>query len=128
MRTKPEKDIQINESIPLSGNLVTRFNLAGQLGVSFTGMRNLYDVLGYPTVLQFRDFLAQYFRHGIAKAIINRPIQRTWKGDVLIIESDDDKTKANKIAFDNYEKESKSSKKKDVKKSEKQDEFQPENK
>lgn len=44
------------------------------------------------------------------------------------IESDDDKIKANKIAFDNYAKESKSSKKKDVKKSEKQDEFQPENK
>lgn len=99
MRTKPEKDIQVNESIPLSGNLVTRFNLAGQLGVSFNGMRNLYDVLGYPTVLQFTDFLAQYFRHGIAKAIINRPIQRTWKGDVLIIESDDDKETALETAW-----------------------------
>jgi hypothetical protein len=91
MRTKPNKEMQVNESIPISGNLVTRFNLAGQLGVSFNGMRNLYDVLGYPTQLQFRDFLAQYIRHGIAKAIINRPIQRTWKGDVLLIESDDDK-------------------------------------
>jgi hypothetical protein len=91
MRTKPNKEIQVNESTPLTGNLSTRFGLANTLGVSFNGMRNLYDVLGYPTTLQFRDFLAQYFRHGIAKAIINRPIQRTWKGDVLIIESDDNK-------------------------------------
>jgi uncharacterized protein len=91
MRTKPNKEIQVNESTPLTGNLSTRFGLANTLGVSFNGMRNLYDVLGYPMTLQFRDFLAQYIRHGIAKAIINRPIQRTWKGDVLLIESDDDK-------------------------------------
>jgi hypothetical protein len=99
MRTKPNKTVQVNESTPLMGNLSTRFGLANTMGVSFNGMRNLYDVLGYPTELTFRDFLAQYIRHGIAKAIINRPIQRTWKGDVLIIEADDDKETPLEIAW-----------------------------
>jgi hypothetical protein len=91
MRTKPNKTVQVNESVSMTGTLTSRFGLANTMGVSFNGMRNLYDVLGYSTELTFRDFLAQYVRHGIAKAIINRPIQRTWKGDVLLIESDDDK-------------------------------------
>lgn len=90
MRTKQNK-LQTNETIPLTGGMVSRFGLGAQLGVSFGGSRNLYDVLGYNKELTFVDFLAQYVRHGIAKAIINRPIQRTWKGDILIIESDDDK-------------------------------------
>jgi hypothetical protein len=99
MRTKPNKIVQVNESVNMTGTLISRFGLANTMGVSFNGMRNLYDVLGYPTTLRFRDFLAQYVRHGIAKAIINRPIQRTWKGDVLIIESDDDEETPLEIAW-----------------------------
>ena len=98
MRTKQNK-LQVNEAINLSGGLASRYGLGSQMGLSFGGSRNLYDVLGYSKELKFTDFLGQYVRHGIAKAIINRPVQRAWKGDVLIIETDDDKDTALETAW-----------------------------
>lgn len=73
--------------------LVSRLNLASQMGQSYGGDRDLYQALGYPadSELKFDRYYAQYKRHDIAKAIIVRPIKATWRGDVEIIESRDDK-------------------------------------
>jgi hypothetical protein len=70
--------------------LVGRSLLAARLGTqSYEGARNLYQALGYPTVLVFDDFLARYIRQDIAKAVIDRPVVSTWQGDLELVESEE---------------------------------------
>lgn len=54
------------------------------LGQQYGGDRNLYDALGYPEVLSYEDYDAQYSRQDIAGAIVNRPAETTWKGGVMV--------------------------------------------
>lgn len=66
------------------------------LGSQYGGDRNLYEALGYPTVLTFEDYEKQYSRQDIAGAIINRPIELTWKGEVKVTGVDGKETKLEK--------------------------------
>lgn len=66
-----------------------RLALAYQFGMQYNGDRNLYEALGYPKDLTFEKYFAQYARQDIAAAIINRPVQASWKGDVNVINADD---------------------------------------
>ena len=50
----------------------------------------MYEALGYPTDLKFDDYSSRYMRQDIAKAIINRPIQYTWKGPLILSENIED--------------------------------------
>lgn len=70
--------------------IMGRAQLASKLGETFSGKRNLYEALGYKTELTYIDYLLKYTRQDIAKAIINRPIKATWRGEVNILESTDD--------------------------------------
>jgi hypothetical protein len=68
--------------------LVNRAQLAGKFtGTTYGGSRNLYDALGYSGTVSFSDFLAKYIRQDIAKAIIDRPVKASWKGDLEVIEN-----------------------------------------
>jgi hypothetical protein len=66
--------------------------LATKLGSQYDGDRDLYQALGYRTNLTYNDYVSQYSRQDIARAIINRPVAATWRGGIGIIESKDDKT------------------------------------
>lgn len=72
--------------------LVARAALASKLGFQFDGDRDIYQTLGYKTTLQFEDYYAVYRRQDIAKAVINRPIEATWRGEFGLLESDDKDT------------------------------------
>lgn len=76
-----------------------RMQLAARMGLqSYDGARNTNKALGYPESLTFRDYWARYTRQDIAKAIIDRPVGVTWRGDVLIVEANDaDDTKLEKV-------------------------------
>ncbi len=74
----------------LTGGIVGRANMASKLGYGYGGDRNIYTALGYKTDLLFSDYYAQYRRQDIAKAIIDRPVGATWRGDLTLLESDDD--------------------------------------
>lgn len=72
--------------------LVARMSLANQLGTQqYGGDRDIYQALGYMTNIKFADYFGRYIRQDIAKAIIDRPVSVTWRGDVRIMESKDNK-------------------------------------
>ena len=75
----------------LVGTIAGRLDLASRMGQSFGGERDLYASLGYPKHLTFEDFFTQYTRQDAAGAIINRPINATWRGSLSLLESKDDK-------------------------------------
>lgn len=66
--------------------LVTRLTLAGNLGLSHGGDRDIYGTLGYPLNLESDDLITQWKRQDIARAIVDRPVKATWQGDVVVTE------------------------------------------
>jgi len=61
-----------------------------KLGFSYNNARDIYRALGWPSVLTYADYAAHFVRQDIAKAIIDRPVNATWRGTVDLLESDDD--------------------------------------
>lgn len=73
--------------------LAGRVSLAANMGYQYGTSRNVYQALGYPSQseLTFTSYYGKYQRMDIAKAIIDRPVKASWKGDIEIIETDDEK-------------------------------------
>ena len=87
-----DKDIKSQEQrLQVLAALTSRLNLAAQMGQQYGGDRDIYQALGYPLTINYVDYLAKYMRQDIAKAIIDRPVNATWQGELEIMESDDDK-------------------------------------
>lgn len=86
-----KKDIQANTTETIAGGVTNRTALGAYLGYQYSGDRNIYTALGYPTEILFKDYLAKYLRMDIAKAVINRPIEATWRGEVIVKDVDDTK-------------------------------------
>lgn len=75
-----------------SSVLMDRFRFAGMQGITFGGMRDLYQILGYRRVLTYFDYRDRYARGGIAKAIVDAYPSATWRGGVEVFEDKDPKT------------------------------------
>lgn len=75
--------------LALTSMAVSRANLAARLGQQYGGDRDIYQALGYKLQLQYADYLSQYTRQDIAKAIIDRPVKATWQGQLELVESED---------------------------------------
>ncbi len=68
--------------------VVARMALANRMSTqSYGGDRDIYEALGYPTKIEYLDYMARYQRQDIAKAIIDRPVRMTWQGDLEIEET-----------------------------------------
>lgn len=77
--------------------LLGRAELAARLGQSYDNERDIYEALGYQTVLRYKDYATQYERQDMAKAIIDRPVVATWQGGVRVVEmSDNEETQLEK--------------------------------
>lgn len=85
--------------------LVSRMQFAARLGMQYGTDRDLYEALGYPLSMDYKDYYAKYTRQDMAKAIIDRPVKVTWQGGVEILESDDDKETALEKAWKDLNKE-----------------------
>ena len=72
--------------------IVSRLNLAAKMGTAYGGDRDLYQALGYPTVLAHNDFYSRYRRQDIVKAVVDKPIKATWGKGFEVYESTDDNT------------------------------------
>ena len=84
-------------TIAVMSTLLNRIMLGNQVGTqSYNGDRNIYSALGYKDNLFFEDYLGRYFRQDMAKAVIDRPVQASWKGDIVVIEN----TKTKKTKFE----------------------------
>ena len=74
-----------DQKIQALASLVGRMTLAARMGRQYGGDRNIYEALGYPQEeIQYSDYAAKYARQDIAKAVINRPVQYTWKGPIKL--------------------------------------------
>lgn len=99
---KPEK---VTANIAIQGTAAGRLMLQHRLNMqSYNGSRNINSALGYPEILEFRDYLSRYIRQDIAKAIINRPIKATWYGDLRVMESNDSEITKFETDFEELEK------------------------
>jgi len=76
------------QNLMTMGAIANRSALAARFGSQYGGDRKIYQALGYPTDIEYEDYLSRYTRQDIAKAVINRPISQTWKGQVNITETD----------------------------------------
>ncbi|MCK9429626.1 MAG: DUF1073 domain-containing protein [Candidatus Omnitrophica bacterium] len=89
--TNKEKFVIDSNKYPLFSalsELTARLQLASQLGVdTYSGDRDIYQALGYPKTLIWENYWARYKRHDIAKAIIDRPVKASWKGNIEVIET-----------------------------------------
>lgn len=71
--------------------IAQRMALAGFLGTqTYSGDRDIYQALGYPIELTAEDFMSRYLRQDIAAAVIDRPVNATWQGDITLYEANTD--------------------------------------
>ena len=72
------------------GEMYSRAALAWRMGKQYSGKRDIYKALGYPDEadLDFTYYLAKYDRQDIASTIIDKPVDKTWNGEIEIIEED----------------------------------------
>jgi hypothetical protein len=92
IKKEPNNGKQILTMQELLGGMVGRMMMASRLGLdSYGGNRDIYQALGYPKELEFKDFFNRYKRQEIAKAVIDRPVKATWQGALLLIESNESK-------------------------------------
>ncbi len=89
-RTNIKNQVKVNqkkigdESIQALSELGNRMTWAAMLGLQYGGDRDIYSALGYPTDISYTDYLAKFHRHDIAKAVIKRPADATWRGNINI--------------------------------------------
>lgn len=67
--------------------------MGGGPGQSHEGQRDLWQALGYPDELAYKDYREWYDRGGIAKTIVEKPAQTTWKEEPRITDRDVDPEK-----------------------------------
>lgn len=84
----------------LQSPLVTRAILASELGQTYGGNRDVYEVLGYDKVLTFDKLNARYTREHIAGRIVDAPPAATWNNPPIITPRDegDSKRKAKEFS------------------------------
>jgi len=92
-RTKKSNEAR-GKQLQVLSELVSRAVLAAKLGQQYGTDRDLYEALGYKLTMTYNDYASRYLRQDIARAIIDRPVKVTWRGDLAIIESDDDEETA----------------------------------
>lgn len=95
---------ELMSRLTVLSTLSNRMGLATRMsGQTFGGDRDIYSALGYPKELRFPDYWARYSCQDMAKAIIDRPVNRTWKGKVLIEESSNDQSTPLEAAWEALE-------------------------
>lgn len=70
----------------LSSIISSRASLAGNLGKSFGGKRDIYEALGYPRNLTYDDYFNMYKRGVVACRIIEAPVDGVWEQKPEIVE------------------------------------------
>ena len=64
--------------------IINRMNIARQTGIQYGGKRDIYKALGYDETVTFQMYLDRYKRQDIAAAVIDRPANTSWKGELKV--------------------------------------------
>lgn len=83
-----------------NSELIARQRLAAAMGFQYGGDRDVYETLGYTKDLVFKDYYVRYLRQDIAKALIDRPVNRTWSGDLQITHPENETVQEQWYALD----------------------------
>lgn len=87
VRRKNRSDLTAN--LQVISEILSRQGLARRLGYQYGDKRKLYKALGYPEEgdLTFEYYYNKYDRQDIARAVIDRPCDATWRGKISIKEA-----------------------------------------
>lgn len=89
--------LKTQEAISLTGTFINRVLNFSKLGLSYSGNRELYTILGYETgAINFEKFYLRYSRQDIAKRIIDAPVKATWRKAPEVVESEENETQFEK--------------------------------
>lgn len=88
---REQRTSEIAEIRAAASVLIERIQWMRQAGITFEGLRDLYEVLGYARLLTNRNYRDRYYRGGIAKRIVDAFPDATWRGGVTLIEDEDPK-------------------------------------
>lgn len=69
--------------------LLSRYQFARGIGATFGGKRDMYQILGYETVLTVEQYRERYERGGIAGSIVDVVPDATWRGEGELVEDED---------------------------------------
>ena len=101
VRTKhngQDKEVTTSELALALNGMLDRLSFARRLGWSYGDDRKIYEALGYPkddTPLTFTYYWNKYDRQDIASAIIDKPVDMTWNGSLIIVEKDEVEDESN---------------------------------
>jgi hypothetical protein len=76
----------------LASILVDRMQFARQHGITFGGMRDLYEIFGYDRTITPQMYRDRYERGGIAQRVVDAFPKATWRGGFELIEDEDPET------------------------------------
>jgi hypothetical protein len=86
----PEEVQALQQRFQTLSMLQSRLALAANMGQQYGTDRDIYQALGYPATIEYNDYKGKYLRHDMSKAIIDRPVNVTWRGDLKLTEPDND--------------------------------------
>jgi len=69
--------------------MLSRIAWMRQAGVSFKGLRDLYEIFGYDRDITTEQYRERYERGGIAGTIVDVMVDATWRGGMELIEDED---------------------------------------
>jgi hypothetical protein len=78
----PSMKMKKAEIISLYQNVIgvaSRAALAGTLGQTFGGARDIYEIFGWKKSLTFQDYFEMYDRNGIAGAVVDALADESWR-------------------------------------------------
>lgn len=88
---------ELENQLQVLSAITNRIALSSRMGFSHGGERDLFSTLGYPKEVSSNDLISRWKRQDIARAIIDRPVQATWRGDIGVVEStEEDETELEK--------------------------------
>lgn len=87
--TLVETDPMSQEIRAAASVLLERMAFLRQHGIQFSGLRDLYEVLGYSRQLSSRMYRERYMRGGIAKRIVDAYPKACWRGGCELVEDPD---------------------------------------
>jgi hypothetical protein len=99
-RSSNEPTTSTTEQLTALSAIAIRASIAGRMGKSFAGDRDVYEALGYKKNPDFNDYMARYRRQDIAKAIIDVPVKACWRLPPRLTESKDEDTELEKAWTD----------------------------
>jgi len=91
----PRTPLTANERadlLKIASAIATRASITQRLGKQYDDDRALYDALGYTLDPTQNAYMGKYRRQDIAKAVIDAPVDESWREPPTLTESDKDDT------------------------------------